>query len=440
MRERLTTLACALGALLVFGTLFLRTGVPGERDVPAPTTIEAKGNGLLGLVTWLREEGIRPVSLRERFGALARRHDIPATGNLLVVTLPAVRPYRTEEASALDKWVRAGNTVLLLAALSDRPDWANGVGGVNTYVSLLSGLDTMDADGDEPEVPAGKEAGASGPADADSKRREWFQKHARDLIELPEPQRVALLPNRPHPYLEGVRQAVALSDYPPTPRVVKVPRDGFVLALAHEAKGQQGVLWVRPLGEGTVIVSGLASLFTNRALGLADNARLFANIVAHMVHRGAAVIFDDEHQGLSVVYDPDKFYRDGRLYGTLAIIALAWLVWVLGGTQLQAAPLRSSTPRETELVRATGLYLARVLRPAAAARRLIDNFLLGSTPYARAGHAGQEPWQRLETHPRLARADIAQLRAWHEQAGTGAKVPLIPLRNLIVRIERQLNA
>ena len=433
MRERATTLACALGALLVFGTLFLRTGVPRGREVPGPTTLEAKGNGLLGVVRWLEEEGIRAVSLRERFGVLASRHDIPATGNLLVVALPALTPYRTEEAAALDKWVRAGNTVLLLAALSDRPDWASGVGGVNTYVSMLSGLDTTAAAAEEQEEPDGK-------GDSDSKRREWFRKHARDLVEFPEPQRGTLVPNRPHPYLEGVRQVVALSDYPPTPRVVKVPRDGFALALAHEAKEHQAVLWVRPLGEGTVILSGFASLFTNRALGLADNARLFANIVAGTVHRGAAVIFDDEHQGLSVVYDPDKFYKDGRLYATLGIIALAWLVWVLGGTQLHAPPVRSNAPRETELVRATGLYLARVLRPAAAGRRLIENFLLASTPPVRGGGAGQEPWQRLATDPRLARADLEQLRAWHEQARSGAKVPLIPLRNLIVRIEGQMNA
>jgi hypothetical protein len=439
MRERLTTLAFALGALLVFATLFLRGGVPGRRELPGPTTLEAKGNGLLGLTTWLKEEGVPTVSLRERFGVLATRHDIPATGNLLVVALPAVTAYRTEEAAALDKWVRAGNTVLLMAALSDRPDWAADARIFVSDLTLLTGLDTM-AVADNEDGPDEQGAGVNGTADPDSRQRAWVHKHARDLIELSEPRRSVLVANRPHPYLEGVHQAVALSDYPPEPRVVKVPRDGFVLALAHEDKGHQGALWVRPLGEGTIVVSGFASLFTNRALGLADNARLFANIVASAVRGGGAVIFDDEHQGLSVIYDPDKFYRDGRLYATLAIIALAWLVWVLGGTQLHAAPVRASAPRETELVRATGLYLARVLRPAAAARRLIDNFLLASTPAARAAGVGAEPWQRLEAHPRLARADVAQLRAWHEQASAGGKVPLMALRNLIVRIERQLNA
>jgi hypothetical protein len=200
-------------------------------------------------------------------------------------------------------------------------------------------------------------------------------------------------------------------------------------------------LWVRAAGAGTVIVSAFGSLFTNRALGLADNARLLANIVTASVAAGGAVVFDDEHQGLGMAYDPARFYRDPRLYETLGVLLAAWLAWVLGGTRLRLPPARASAPREAELVRATGAFLARVLRPAAAGRRLFEHFL--RRLYARTGRgaaAEAVPWEWLENHPRLARADVRQLREWYADTYSDRRVPLTRLHNLIIRTERQLEA
>lgn len=433
MRERLTTLACALGALLVFAMLFVHTGAPGERDAAAPTTAERRGNGLLGLMTWLKEEGIHTVSLRERFGALAKLPGLSASGNLLVVMLPATTAFRTEEAVALDNWIRAGNTLLVMAALSDQPDWAPSDRAVAGDLQLLTGLEVQDA-------PAHKTGATAGTGEEKGDRS--VERVARTALMLTAPQRNALVPNRPHAYVEGVREALALSDFPPQEWTVKVPRDGFMLSLAHDRNSGVGVLWVRPLGAGTIVVSGFASLFTNRALGLADNARLLANIVAAATGLGGSVIFDDEHQGLSAAYDPDKFYKDRRLYATMAIVAAVWLVWVLGGTRLQAPSVRIAAPRETQLVRDTGVFLARVLRPAAAARRMFENFLQNIRRLLHDGGSAEDStlWGWLEQHPRLARADVAQLKAWYTEAYADQKVPLVRLRNLIVRTERLLAA
>ncbi len=436
MRERLTTLACALGALLVFAILFVRTGPAGGREVSGPTTLERRGNGLLGAVTWLREEGIHTLSLQQRFVALGTRPDLPTRGNLLVVTLPATTAFRTDEAAALDRWVRAGNTLLILAALSDRPDWARANRDLDGDLQLLSGLEAQ-APGDSRQgaAPATGAPGAGGPAS--------LRQRAHAAPGFAGPKRSTLLANRPHPYLDGVQQAIALSDFPPAGWSLQVPRDGFMLALAHEAASRQGVLWARPLGAGTIVVSGFASLFSNRALGLADNARLLANIVGTSLAPGGVVIFDDEHQGLSAAYDPAKFYRDRRLYLTLAIIAAVWLVWVLGAAQLKGSSVRIAAPQEAQLVRDTGLYLARVLRPPAAARRMFDNFLHGLRNTLHAPGRSQddaELWDWLERHPRLAGTDVAQLRVWYAQACADQKVPLVRLRNLMVRTERLLTA
>ena len=90
--------------------------------------------------------------------------------------------------------------------------------------------------------------------------------------------------------------------------------------------------------------AGWARIFTNRAVGLADNARLLSNIVATNLGPRGAVLFDDVHQGLGANYDPVKFYRDPRLHLTIAIIAALWLSWVLGGTRLRLPISRTPVP------------------------------------------------------------------------------------------------
>jgi len=373
-------------------------------------------------MSWLEAEGIRTLSLRERFDTLAKRRDLPAAGNLLIVTMPVATPFRAQEARALDPWIRAGNTLLVLAALSDTPDWGRGGLGVHNDLQLLTGLDFETVHGAESSQHA-----------------------ATRLIEasreLARPQRGTLVPNRPHAYLRGVSRALAWSDYPPQAWTVRLPRDGFVLVLAHQSETGEGVLWMRPAGSGTLIVSGFGSLFSNRALAGADNARLLANIVGATVRAGGAVLFDDEHQGLAAAYDPAKFYNDPRLYGTIGVLAAVWLVWVLGGTRLRVPATRRPAPREAELVRATGGFLARVLRPAAAARRMFEHFHRRLAARSHRGAQGASlPWEWLEQHPRLTRANVQQLKDWYAQAYSDRRVPLRRLHNLIVRTERQLAA
>jgi hypothetical protein len=244
---------------------------------------------------------------------------------------------------------------------------------------------------------------------------------------LTEPRHATLVPNRDHAYFRGVHQAVALSDYEAQPWTVKVPYEGFVLALGRQRETGEGAFWTRPLGNGRIVVSALGTLFTNRALGLEDNGRLLANIIGANLGPRGTVLFDDVHQGLGANYDPAKFYRDPRLHMTIGIVATLWLAWVLGATRLRVPVTRAPVPREAQLVRATGGFLARVLSPNAAARRLFDRFLR------------RWPWDLLERQPRIPSADLQQLKAWYSQLDA-ARIPLARLHNLIVRINRQLNS
>jgi hypothetical protein len=444
VRERLITLGCALAALLLFGTLFLQRSVLGARRTSLPTTVEQADNGLLGAMSWLSGEGVRTLSLRERCGTLRGRRDLAPRGNLLIVSLPAVTAFLPDEAVALDQWIQQGNTLLVLAALRDRPGWASVPLLMRADLQLLTGLgmqppaDLLAAKRGA-AAAAGSAAPKTGSADSQRPRGQRMDRLMRLNAQLDEPERTDLFPNRAHPYFAGVVQAVAFSDYPPLANHVTLPGEGFALALAHEGDTADDAFWVRPDGAGTIIVSGFGSLFTNRALGVAGNARLLANIVGASVARDGTVVFDDEHQGLSDAYDPARFYRDPRLYRTVAVIAAVWLTWVLGATRLQAPLQRAPAPREAELVRTTGLFLARVLRPAAAGRRMLEQFLQRTC--AAAGRDGADPagaWQWLADHPRLARRDVARLQAWYAAAAANRRVPLVRLHNLLVRTERRL--
>jgi hypothetical protein len=438
MRERLITLVCALGALLLCGTLFWHGGTLAERQLSLPTTAERGPNGVLGAMKWLQQEGVPTLSLRERFSTLKRRHELAASGNLLIVTLPATTSFRNDEVVALDRWIRAGNTLLVLAPLSDRPGFAQVPLTLDQDLQLLTGLSVAHEPGRTSRTGAGNTV-------ADGKTRGRRRPDAlpplvRLMKELPEPQRRSLAPNGMHPYFAGVEEAVAFSDYDPHSSTLLIPRDGFTLTLARTVGSGTGVFWIRPDGAGTILVSGFASLFTNRALGVAGNARLLANLVAITVAAEGTVIFDDEHQGLSAAYDPGKFYRDRRLYATIATLALVWLVWILGGTQLKMPLTVRSAPRESGLVRVTGLFFARVLRPPAAARRMFEFFFARLRPGGQQTHGGGALWEWLENHPRLAPADVRQLRQWYADAYADRRVPLVRLHNLILATEGRLAA
>jgi len=156
VQERLTTLALALAALLVFLTLFVHAEGPPGKGASPPTSVDRDQNGLRGALTWLSEEGVRTRPVRERFTILSRWRDLPTRGNLLLVTLPAAVPLRSDEAAALDRWVHQGNTLLVLAALADRPAWARDRGVLESDLHLVTGLEIESAH------PARPGRGASG--------------------------------------------------------------------------------------------------------------------------------------------------------------------------------------------------------------------------------------------------------------------------------------
>jgi len=448
MRERGITLLLAVAAFAAFYGLWLRpaSSFDPDADTARPTTAERRGNGYAGLHEWLQRSGVNVRSFRERYTAL-QTTDLPARGNLLVLSLPGVEVFRGDEFGALDKWVRAGNTLLINAGLLDQPGWAAGrsPGAVGEIESLTAiEFETRAARelrlDDTPLAQRVREADARDAHKDEDEDDELSEvEPLKRSFEVPE--KIPLTATGPHALLAGVKTLGLETDYEPEEWSLRMPYDSFVLTLARTAKGE-GAFFELRLGKGRILLSASGSMFTNRALANDDNARLFANIVASSVTRDGAVLFDDLRQGLSANYDPARFYSDPRLYKTIFIALALWLAWVLGSTRLRAPAIVAHDPSEADLVRRAGGLIARTVAPFHTALRLFDHFFV-RVARATRGAGGEilergELWQWLERHAAILPQELDQLKTWYADAHAERALPLVPLQNLLDTLEKRL--
>ena len=101
MKQRWLSLLFALGALLLFYVLFIGSPTGLNDQVARPTASSTDANGYAGARAWLVQQGVAVRSLRERYTALGSQNLAPA-GNLLLVTLPGVERFQSEEFASLD--------------------------------------------------------------------------------------------------------------------------------------------------------------------------------------------------------------------------------------------------------------------------------------------------------------------------------------------------
>jgi hypothetical protein len=400
-------LALAAGAFALFYVLFVPKPPP-ESDGPGlPLSTESRPAGYLAAARWLAEQRIPTVSLRRRYDRLQASLRKP-TGNLLIVSMPQQVPARPLETAALESWVERGNTLLILAAIHDSPTWIiNGDTQVTERIQQLTGL-----------------------------LIKYSTSRKLDLRSMVA-DRLDIHPRGAHALLAGVQHVTAVSPLPL--RHARLLGHGDTLPLELAVRGDSGdpTLWLMRRGAGQIILSSTATLFSNAAVPLSDNARLLANIVAWGCEPGGAVVFDDAHQGATDYYDGKAFFADSRLHRTLGWIVLLWLVFVLGSLPLRAAKRSWQPLDETAYVEASARYFAAVVPPAEAAQRLIERFLRG--PQANS-HPGNQTdlWQRIDSDPRIADGQRRTLHRLYEQACSGGRVSLAELQNLLAQLRRKL--
>ncbi len=455
MRERGIALLLALAALVAFYALWLRPApsIDPDANVARPTSAERRGNGYAALDEWLRRSGVGVRSWRERYTRLAES-DLAARGNLLVLTLPALGEFRTEEFGALDRWLRRGNTLLVNAALLDQPEWAEGrSASAAAEIEALTSLEFELRETRERRLDTTPLAEQVRRADAEETERERKRRaagkrvdedtdvEAEDDVALDAPQKIPLSVTGPHPLLAGVASLSLETDNKPEEWSLRLPYDNFVLTLARTAEGE-GALFEQRLGRGRILLAAGGSLFTNRALGDAANAQLISNLVAQSVGAGGAVLFDDLRQGLSANYNPDRLYKDPRLYRTIGVLLALWLVWVLGSTRLRPPARAAHDPSEADLVRHAGGLIARTVASHRTALRLYDRFFTRVARINRGGH-GRTPergelWTWLERHAAILPQELDSLRTWYTAAHSQREVPVRALHNLLDNLERRL--
>jgi hypothetical protein len=424
MRDRLVTLLGALLALLIVYALFFQR--PGQPPVTRPLSTEAGRNGYLALWNWLEREHVRVVSLRNRYSTLRDDKSLANGGNVLIITMPFRTPLRQSEIVPLQAWLLDGNTVLLLAALDDTPEWLpRGQPDFRDEVAELTGLRFTT----EREDAASASAGGA-------RRRPPAARLARPPIAAHT--ELELEPVVDHPLLKGVAALHAYSDDASELWSLRPDASQLALRLATESSSGNDALWERPYGSGKLIVAASGSLLANRNIGEGGARELVRNVLRYRLADGGAVIFDDMHQGLSSLYDPSALLRDARLRYTIWFVLAAWLVYVLGTSNRLAPPrAQRSVPRQGDFVAAAGGFMARRLDRSEAGRLMLDEWL-DEVRRARGLPRGASLWPELEATPTLARGVYEDLHEYDRTLARGGAVDLVRLHNTLLKAREEI--
>lgn len=413
MNDRLVTALGALAALLIVAALLFPGGgaPPGSR----PTSTDTGGDGYAALWRWLDGEGVAVHSLRRRLdGSDAWLPEGPAGGHLFITTMPHRDRMRLRETRVLEDWLEAGNTLLVLAALDDTPEWSRS--GETAYflkdLTRITGLKFHAAEGEE-AIRIGRPGGT---------------------------EEVFLQGVRSHPLMTGVARLEGETDG--VAAIWEAEPEAFgrlVIKLATEETSGAPALWQAGVGEGYVIVSGLGSLLGNRAIGAADNRRFVANLLRHHLGRDGQVIFDDMHQGLSELYDPQALFSDPRLGATVAFLLGFWLIYLVGSASRLAGPARSPVrPGQSDFVAGAAGFLARKLSPAQAGRLMLEHWFEELRGQGLVPPGPAAPWPSLQAVTALDREPLARLRRYHDTLESGGRVDLRALHNTLRELRGML--
>lgn len=404
MKDRLITLCGGLAALYVAITLLIPPPPPDFEKPTLPLTTEAGENGLLGLKTWLEQGGVPIFSLRHRYDVLAREAQLAATGNLLIVALPQLNPTRGSEWETLKAWLEKGNHALIL--VRGNRDSAN---ETDEFLWSLGYSLIIDGGVDN----------------------ETAQTAARESV---------MLQATGHPVLKGVSDVeidrpVGDLDW----RLEAFEDAGPSLMLLRHARGKAPAFWATSRGKSRIWISAYRDLFSNQMLGKQDNARLIANLIGASLGAGGKVIFDDMHQGLSDLYDPEAFYKDARLHNTLWFVLGFWLLYLLGHTNRIAPPAMGRTPvRAVDFIHTVGGFFARRLTQRAAARALYRHFFNEIRTHCGLPLNGQPVWERLASYPRVDQNNLQTLQAAYASLESHSKQDLITLTHWMYKIRNSL--
>ena len=419
MNDRLVVLIGGLLAMALVYVMLVPKPAP-QTELSRPTSVDLGPHGLFALERWLSVSGLPTHSLRRRYDSLFDPAEIPADfGNIMVVTMPQEDRPRFDELQELLDWVDFGNTVVILAAIHDHASWAS----LSEYGFFLEDLRSIT--GAAPD-------GYTGPGTVAARSTSSLQ----DLTIRP----LTASPLFPHPLLAGVETMQGFTFMGREEQALSMD-DAFPLfALAADDETGQAVLWEQRIGNGRVILSTYASLLTNRALGHADNRAFVDNLVRYHLGADGSFIFDDMHQGLSALYDPEAFFADSRLHYTLYFLVGFWLLYLLGATnRIGEARSARREPTEADFVNATGQFIARRVSQQAVGERMFRNFFDEIRRRHNHPEDGEPVWDLLLRSPLIGESFVEQLRSQYRLLLSNRKIDLVKLHNQFNDIRKALS-
>ena len=184
------------------------------------------------------------------------------------------------------------------------------------------------------------------------------------------------------------------------------------------------------------MVLGYGSLWKNPNLARVGNAIAAESMLTRFLKPGGVVLFDDYRYGLSSIYDPDALLADPRLYKTLGVIAVLWLLYAVGRSR-RMLPVRvpEHKPSSATFARAISDFYARSLSAPEMAEALGVHFL--NTARRAYGINGSDDavWARLKREGALNSADLSAVQ--NLSFGGDAGRDNAQLTTLILALERR---
>lgn len=432
MRDTLITLAGALLSIIVLVSLM--SPQTDQVVVSRPTTEDAGKHGLKALHSWLAQNNFNIHSLRTPVTRIDQQ-TLPATGNLMVVSLPLAREPLDSEWQALNSWIRQGNAMIVLASLYHIPQWREThewlrENEIKDAISKLTAEEfTLQRDVIE------------------DKETEFTLSDMQESIQAFKPSPYRLYPAVEHSLFREVDELESLH----TPGMYQYKNEideidaaywsidsesaRLALRLIYGESQDQTAMWLLPVGNGWIYLSAFPDLVSNGVLKQQDNARWFANLLSHTVVNGGYVVFDDYHFGLSDLYDPEAFFADDRLHNSLLFIGAFWLIYALGRSP-RLAPVRNRSikPASRDFIEAMAGFFTRRIKPGTIAYKLATRLLEDISTHTQLN--GDSLWNWLHDHPDVSERDIRRVqRASRRTPGT---TKLIQLTRSINRIQKVL--
>jgi hypothetical protein len=158
-------------------------------------------------------------------------------------------------------------------------------------------------------------------------------------------------------------------------------------------------------------------------------------LLRHFVKPGGLILFDDYHYGLSNIYDPDALLKDPRLYKTLAIAAIFWLLYAVGRSR-RLLPVRPPNPQPSSASFATAIsdFYARQLSDVELAQALVQHFLAQARRlFGLANSDEAAVWARLQREQKLDAAALSQAQTLRDGSDN------VRLTRLLTGLERGLH-